>query len=224
MQSRLAAGLIERAAQHLAIDRHHPLQLLRELPHKPLKGIAKLIRIKIAKQPAEGVMAGQAVGQGEKAAQKWLFGLSEESHIYRTLTAAQHAAQSDHQQFAKVMQRGIPVARILQPFPTGTKLLQRFFARHEILLRETSCLPDPYVSGNRGSAQFQMRLPCFVLAHALAAISLISSILSPSLVRCDRQPMKSPMAPSCAAALTRSRPSGNLSASIFSPGLTPRCF
>src|SRR5438270_779047 len=132
VQSRLAAGLIERAAQHLAIDRHHPLQLLRELPHKPLKGIAKLIRIEIAKQPAEGVMAGQAVGQGEKAAQKWLFGLSEQSHIYRTLTAAQHAAQSDHQQFAKVMQRGIPVARILQPFPTRTKLIQSFYARHDI--------------------------------------------------------------------------------------------
>src|SRR5205823_11995278 len=103
-----------------------------------------------------------------------LFGLSEQSHIYRTLTATQHAAQSDHQQFVKVMQRGIPVARILQPFPTRTKLLQRFFARHESLLRETSCLPDPYVSGNRGSAQFQMRLPWPMALLLFANCSLLS--------------------------------------------------
>ena len=37
-------------------------------------------------------MAGQSVGQGEKAAQKWLFGLGKHGHIYRALAAAQHAA------------------------------------------------------------------------------------------------------------------------------------
>jgi predicted transposase YbfD/YdcC len=143
-------GTIKRAAQHLAIDGHHTLELFRKLRHKPLKRIAKLIGVEIAKQPAEGVVAGQAVGQGEKAAQKRLFGLSKQSHIHRTLTAAQHAAQGDHQQFVKVMQRGIAAARILNSFPTGAKLLQCFFAGHEIPLQETSCLTTLHVSGNRG--------------------------------------------------------------------------
>jgi hypothetical protein len=40
--------------------------------HKPLKRTAKLIRIEIAEQAAEGVVTGKAVSQGEKAAQKRL--------------------------------------------------------------------------------------------------------------------------------------------------------
>jgi hypothetical protein len=39
------------------------------------------------------------------------------------------------------MEGGIAAARVLKPFPTGTKLLQGFFAGHEILLLETSGLP-----------------------------------------------------------------------------------
>lgn len=54
-----------------------PLQLLRELRHKPLKGIAELIRVEIKKQLAEGVVTGQPVGHGEKAAQEWLLGLGK---------------------------------------------------------------------------------------------------------------------------------------------------
>jgi len=68
------------------------LQLLGELRHKPLKRIAKLIRIEIAEQAAEGVVTGKAVGQSEKAAQKRLLGLGKHSHIHRTLAAAKHAA------------------------------------------------------------------------------------------------------------------------------------
>src|ERR1700758_2560978 len=60
-------------------------------------------------------------------------------------------------------------------------------------------------------------------AHPCLAISFISSIVNFGARRCARQPRKSVMAPSCATALTTIRPSGNLSASIFSPGLTPRC-
>lgn len=59
-------------------------------------------------------------------------------------------------------------------------------------------------------------------AHPWVAISFISSIVNFGSRRCARQPRKSVMAPSCATALTTIRPSGNLSASIFSPGLTPR--
>ncbi len=83
VQSRLAAGAIERTAQDLAIDGHDPLQMPRKLRHEPLKRIAKLIWIQIAKQPAEGVVAGHAVGQGEKAAQKGLFRLGKQCHVHR---------------------------------------------------------------------------------------------------------------------------------------------
>jgi hypothetical protein len=69
----------------VAVDSRHTLQRLGKLRHKPLKRIAKPIRIKIAEQAAEGVVTGQAVGQGEKAAQKWLLGLCKHSHIHRTL-------------------------------------------------------------------------------------------------------------------------------------------
>jgi hypothetical protein len=48
VQGRLAAGAIERAAQHLAVDGHHALQLLGKMRHKPLKRTAELIRIEIA--------------------------------------------------------------------------------------------------------------------------------------------------------------------------------
>jgi hypothetical protein len=73
VQGRLAAGPIERAAQHLAIDRDHVLQLRGELRHELLKRSAELLRIEIAEQLAEGVMTGQPIGQSEKAAQKRLF-------------------------------------------------------------------------------------------------------------------------------------------------------
>src|SRR5690242_20451654 len=61
----------------------------------------------------------------------------------------------------------------------------------------------------------------FTFAHPWLAISLISSIVNFGPRRCARQPKKSAMAPSCVIALTTIRPSGNLSASTFSPGLTP---
>jgi hypothetical protein len=60
-------------------------------------------RALIALQRQRVVALGKAVGQGEKAAQKRLLGLGEHSHIHRALAAAKHAAQSDHQQFVKVM-------------------------------------------------------------------------------------------------------------------------
>jgi hypothetical protein len=38
------------------------------------------------------MVAGKAVGQGEKAAQKRLLGLGKRSHIHRALAAAKYAA------------------------------------------------------------------------------------------------------------------------------------
>ena len=64
------------------------------------------------------------------------------------------------------MQGGIAAARILKPFPTGTELLQGFFAGDEILLQETSGFPVVIGSTNRGSTEFQMRLPWSTSAAA----------------------------------------------------------
>ena len=109
----------------------------------------KLIWIKIAKQPAESVVTGQAVGQGEKAARKRLFGLGKHRHIHRSLTTTEYAAQSYHQKFMKVVQRGIAAARIFKTFPTRPKLLQSLLTGHKNLLQETSGLTALFVSANR---------------------------------------------------------------------------
>lgn len=63
----------------------------------------------------------------------------------------------------------------------------------------------------------------FFFAHPWRAISFILSIVSLGPHWFERQPTKPEIAPSCAAAFTIIRPSGSLSASIFSSGATPRC-
>src|SRR5664279_3620654 len=77
-------------------------------------------------------MAGKTIGQREKAAQKGLLDLGKQCHVHRSLTAAQHAAERNHQQLLEVMQSSIAAARIFQPFPTRSKLFQRFLAGHEV--------------------------------------------------------------------------------------------
>ena len=72
MQRRLAAGAIERTAQHLPVDRDNTLALPGKLRHEALKRYLELLRIQPAKQPAEGVMAGQAIGKLEETPQEGL--------------------------------------------------------------------------------------------------------------------------------------------------------
>jgi len=74
VQGRLAPGPIKRPPQYFAVDGHHPLQLLGELAHEPLKRFAKRLRVQIAKQAIERIVAGESIGQSEKAAQKGLLG------------------------------------------------------------------------------------------------------------------------------------------------------
>jgi hypothetical protein len=68
VHGRLAAGAVERTAQQFPVDRDNSLTLRRKFHHKALKHGAERIRIKSAKQPAEGVVAGQPIGQLEEAA------------------------------------------------------------------------------------------------------------------------------------------------------------
>jgi hypothetical protein len=57
VQGRLAAGVIKRAAQDLAINRHHTLTGPGKGRHEALKSRSELRWIQQTKQPAECVIA-----------------------------------------------------------------------------------------------------------------------------------------------------------------------
>jgi hypothetical protein len=97
--------------------------------HEPLEGSAELLRVKQAEQTAERIMAGQAVLQRQKAAQERLLCNRECCHKPRTLTAAQHCAQDDHQHFVEVVPTSIAGPRVFQTFKAGDKLVQHGFPR-----------------------------------------------------------------------------------------------
>ena len=79
----------------------------------------------MAKQAAERVVAGHPIRQLEEAAQERLFRPGEQRHVHRALPAAQHRAQSNHQQLMEIVQPGIAGSWILHAFPAGGKLLPR---------------------------------------------------------------------------------------------------
>jgi len=85
-----------------------------------LKGVTEPDRIEQPEQSAEGVVAGQTVLQLEKAAQEPFLGLRKSLHGNRTLTAAQHRAERNDQEFVEVVQPGIAGARVLQTLPGAT--------------------------------------------------------------------------------------------------------
>ena len=124
VQRRLAAGAIERTAQHLAVDRDNALTVAGELRHEALKRCPELLRIKPAKQPAEGVVAGQTIGKLEETPQEGLFRPGIQPHVDRALATTQHAAQGNHQHLVEVMQGGIPGSRVIQLLPARGKLFQ----------------------------------------------------------------------------------------------------
>ena len=174
VQGRLAAGTIERTAQDLAINRHDALNRCGETGHEPLEGGTEPLRIEQSEQPTEGVVAGQAVLQLEKAAQKGLFGFRKPLHRHRTLTAAQHRAQRDHQQFVEVVQPGIAGARVFQPLPAGDELIQA------VLPHTVSATPEGRIDLARAaqapvgmSRRFQVRIPC----HQPTDMEVISSVV-----------------------------------------------
>jgi hypothetical protein len=77
-----------------------------------LKRGAELLRIELAEQPAEGVVAGEAIGQAEKTTQEGLFRFGEFRHVHRALAAAQNRTQGNHQKLMEIMQPGVAVPRI----------------------------------------------------------------------------------------------------------------
>ena len=124
VQGRLAAGAIERTTQHLPLDRDNTPALAGKRRHEPLKRRLELLRIEPAEQPADAVVAGQAIGKLEETAQEWLLRPREQPHISRALPATQHAARGNHHQLIEVMQSGIPGSRVLQLRPACGKLIQ----------------------------------------------------------------------------------------------------
>src|ERR1700693_1194933 len=95
-----------------------------KLRHEALKHYLELLRIQPAKQPAEGVMAGQAIGKLEETPQEGLLRPGIQPHVDRTLSTAQHAAQRNHQQLDEVMQCGIPGSWVVQLLPARGKFFQ----------------------------------------------------------------------------------------------------
>ena len=69
-------------------------------------------------------MAGHAMCELAKTAQKRLLRLREQAHVHRALTAAQNRAQGDDQNLMEVVQRSVPRTRIIQPVPARDKFLQ----------------------------------------------------------------------------------------------------
>src|SRR5208337_650505 len=123
-QRRLAAGVIERAAQNLAVDRNNPFALLGETGHEALKRRPELVRIEHAEKPAERVMAGHAILKLEKPAQERLLRLGEQTHVHRALPAAQNRAHRYRQNLMKVVQRGVSPPRVVQTLPAFDKAIQ----------------------------------------------------------------------------------------------------
>ena len=129
MQGRLAAGAVEGTPQHLAVDRHNTLNALGEPCHEPLKNGAELRRVKLAEQPAERIVTGNAILKSEEAAQEHLFCFRKPCHRHRALPATQDGAQGDHQKFMEVVQASIAGPWILQTFPAGGKLIHGVLPR-----------------------------------------------------------------------------------------------
>jgi hypothetical protein len=111
-------------AQHLPVDRDNALTVAGELRHEALKRGPELLRIKPAKQPAEGVVAGQTIGKLEEAPQERLLGPGIQPHVDRTLSTTQRTAKGNHQHLVEVMQCGIPGSRVIQLLPARGKLIQ----------------------------------------------------------------------------------------------------
>ena len=114
--------MVERAPERLAVDRDHLRQARAELRHEALEGGVETLWIKIAEQPAKGIMAWNAVAQAQKPAQKIFLRLTEQRHVGAVLAATQHRAKRNHKQFVQIMAR-IVAARIDDIAKTGRKIL-----------------------------------------------------------------------------------------------------
>ncbi len=123
MQGRLAAGRVEGAAQHLAVDRDDALAGLGEAGHEALETGAELLRIEPAEEAAEGVVARRTVCQFQEITQKPELGFGELGHVGAVFAAGQHGAERNDQHLQQIVPPGVAGARVVQPGKAGSKTI-----------------------------------------------------------------------------------------------------
>jgi hypothetical protein len=74
------------------------------------KALLKALGIQASKHPAEGIVRGNAVRQGEKGLEPCLFALPKEFHVLESFAASQQRAHGYHQDIEQRM--------FLRPFNT----------------------------------------------------------------------------------------------------------
>ena len=115
---RLAAGCVERAAQHPPVNHHHALAGLGKPADDALEAAAKRFGIAVAEPAAEPIMARTALLEPAEAARERLVRSGERRPIGRAVAAPRTA-----QPLVDVVPTGVAVARVLQPFPARGKLI-----------------------------------------------------------------------------------------------------
>ena len=88
LQRRAARRAVEGAPQRLAVDRQHPRTVGTEVAKERLEGPPEGLRFEQVEDPAERVMAGQAVLQPQEFPQQWLPVAGEFGEIHATLRPA----------------------------------------------------------------------------------------------------------------------------------------
>lgn len=112
LQRRAARRAVEGAPQRLAVDRQHPRTVGTEVAKERLEGPSEGLRFEQAEDPAERVMAGQAVLQPQEFPQQRLPVAGEFGEIHATLPPADRGHQRDRQDIEQVMAPRIAPARV----------------------------------------------------------------------------------------------------------------
>ena len=98
MNGFLAFGPVKAASHGLAVDGDNlRADGLAQAPGPAAKVLGKLRGIEHGKDPAEGIMAGDAIDQGEKAAEKLDLGVAEFFKIHNAFGTAEHRAVRDRE-------------------------------------------------------------------------------------------------------------------------------
>jgi len=100
VQGRAAALAVERAAHRLAVDRHLPrrglLRAERRL-HPAQEAALERVGVDQHEDPAEGVVRGDAVRQGQELGQPGTLAAAVVGDVLEALGLAEHGADRDHQ-------------------------------------------------------------------------------------------------------------------------------
>ena len=114
MNSLLTFGAMVTAAQGLPVDGDDLCADGRAQALSPVaKAVGEGLGIKHRKHSAEGIVAGNAAGQFQKAPQPLSAGLAEILEVHKTLGATEHRAQSDQENLTEQVFLGAVHSRIV---------------------------------------------------------------------------------------------------------------